>query len=53
MIGSSARQLKTAGTNLLAGRATVRAMFPLLPVELLKDFDLERVLRFGISANRN
>jgi predicted AAA+ superfamily ATPase len=47
MLGSSARRLKTAQTNLLAGRATLRTMFPLVPFELGRDFDLERVLRFG------
>jgi uncharacterized protein len=47
MLGSSARRLKTATTNLLAGRATVRTMFPLVPAELGPDFDLERVLRWG------
>lgn len=47
LLGSSARRLKTANTNLLAGRAAVRTMYPLAPVELGADFDLERVLRFG------
>jgi predicted AAA+ superfamily ATPase len=47
LLGSSARRLKTATTNLLAGRATVVTMFPLVPAELGRDFDLERVLRFG------
>jgi len=47
LVGSSARRLKTAGTNLLAGRASVRPMYPLLPSELGADFDLTRVLRFG------
>ena len=47
LLGSSARRLKTATTNLLAGRATVATMYPLVPAELGKDFDLERVLRFG------
>jgi predicted AAA+ superfamily ATPase len=47
LVGSSARKLKTSGTNLLAGRASVRTMFPLMPAELGKDFNLERVLRFG------
>ncbi len=47
LLGSSARRLKTSATNLLAGRATVRTMFPLVPAELGSDFDLERVLRFG------
>jgi predicted AAA+ superfamily ATPase len=47
LVGSSARRLKTAGTNLLAGRAAVRTMYPLLPAELGDDFELDRVLRFG------
>ena len=47
LLGSSARKLKTATTNLLAGRATMRTMYPLTPVELGRDFDLDRVLRFG------
>lgn len=47
LLGSSARRLKTAETNLLAGRATLRTMYPLVPAELESDFDLERVLRYG------
>jgi predicted AAA+ superfamily ATPase len=47
LCGSSARKLKTAGTNLLAGRASRRFLHPLLPEELGKDFDLDVVLRFG------
>jgi predicted AAA+ superfamily ATPase len=47
LLGSSARKLKAAGTNLLAGRAVRRAMFPLVPEELGTDFDLETLLRFG------
>ena len=47
LLGSSARRLKTATTNLLAGRATVATMYPLVPAELGHDFDLQRVLRFG------
>jgi predicted AAA+ superfamily ATPase len=47
LCGSSARKLKTAGTNLLAGRATRRSMHSLLPEELGADFNLERVLRWG------
>lgn len=47
LLGSSARKLKTAGTNLLAGRATRKLMFPLVPKELGADFDLETVLRYG------
>ncbi|MDE3194540.1 MAG: ATP-binding protein, partial [Chloroflexota bacterium] len=47
LLGSSARRLKTPDTNLLAGRATVRTMYPLVPAELGTEFDLERVLRIG------
>lgn len=47
LLGSSARRLKTASTNLLAGRATLRTMYPLVPAELGSEFDLERVLRSG------
>lgn len=47
LLGSSARKLKQVGTNLLAGRALRRLMFPLLPAELGTDFDLAEVLRFG------
>jgi predicted AAA+ superfamily ATPase len=47
LLGSSARKLKTAGTNLLAGRALRRELHPLLPEELGADFDLGEVLRFG------
>jgi predicted AAA+ superfamily ATPase len=39
--------LKTAGTNLLAGRALRREMHPLLPEELGADFTLAEALRFG------
>lgn len=45
--GSSARKLRRAGTNLLAGRALQKTMFPLLPSELGGDFDLEAVLSHG------
>ena len=47
LLGSSARKLKAAGTNLLAGRALKRTMFPLTAAELGAEFDLERVLRHG------
>ena len=47
LLGSSARKLKAAGVNLLAGRALTRTMFPLSAAELGPDFDLARVLRFG------
>jgi predicted AAA+ superfamily ATPase len=45
--GSSARKLRRAGVNLLAGRALRRAMYPLTPAEMGEDFDLDRALRFG------
>ena len=47
LLGSSARKLKTAGTNLLAGRALRKTMHPLAPAELGDDFDLDEALRFG------
>ena len=47
LLGSSARKLKTAGTNLLAGRAIWKTMFPLVPQELGSDFSLPDVLQFG------
>lgn len=47
LLGSSARRLTAAGTNLLAGRAVRRLMFPLTPAELGTDFDLDRVLEHG------
>ena len=50
LLGSSARKLKHAGVNLLAGRALSRVMLPLLPGELGADFDLDRVLAAGSVA---
>lgn len=47
LLGSSARRLKTATTNLLAGRAVMRTLYPLVPAELGGDFNLGRILRFG------
>lgn len=47
LTGSSARKLRRSGVNLLAGRALTRTMYPLLPEELGRDFDLGEVLRFG------
>ncbi len=47
LTGSSARKLNRAGVNLLAGRAKLRSMLPLLPRELGSDFDLDSVLRWG------
>jgi uncharacterized protein len=47
LCGSSARKLKQSGTNLLAGRAVRKAMHPFVPEELGRQFQLERVLRWG------
>ena len=47
LTGSSARKLRRAGVNLLAGRALTRTMYPFLPAELGRDFDLETVLSYG------
>ena len=47
LLGSSARKLKTAGTNLLAGRALRKAMHPLTPAELGDDCNLDDALRYG------
>lgn len=47
LLGSSARKLRRQGVNLLGGRAILRTMYPLLPMELGDDFSLERILRFG------
>ena len=44
LTGSSARKLKRGGTNLLAGRALLKAMFPLTSVELDNDFNLSKAL---------
>lgn len=48
--GSSARKLRRAGTNLLAGRAVRKEMHPLVPEELGGAFDLEPVLAHGSLA---
>ena len=48
LTGSSARKLKRHSVNLLAGRALRYAMHPLVPQELGDDFNLSRVLKFGL-----
>jgi predicted AAA+ superfamily ATPase len=48
LTGSSARSLKRAGVNLLAGRALRYRMYPLISQELGVDFDLARALEFGL-----
>ena len=47
LLGSSARKLKAAGVNLLAGRALHKTMHPLTPAELGNDFDLDAALDTG------
>jgi predicted AAA+ superfamily ATPase len=47
MTGSSARKLRRGGTNLLAGRATVLHLHPLVVEEHGADFELESALRYG------
>ena len=47
LLGSSARKLKSAGVNLLAGRALRKTMHPLTPAELGDDFDLGAALDTG------
>lgn len=48
LTGSSARKLKLGGANLLAGRAAVRHLFPLLPSEIGDSFSLMNALRWGL-----
>lgn len=47
MTGSSSRKLKRGGANLLAGRASLRELFPLTHVEYGAEFDLSSALRWG------
>jgi predicted AAA+ superfamily ATPase len=48
LCGSSARKLKAAGVNLLAGRALHRSMHPFVPEELGAQFSLEEALQRGL-----
>ncbi len=47
LTGSSPRKLRRMGPNLLAGRALTCSMHPLIAVELGKDFNPDRSLKFG------
>lgn len=47
LTGSSARKLKRAGVNLLAGRALTEYFHPLTVGELGRDFDLAKSIRLG------
>lgn len=48
LTGSSARKLKKAGVDLLAGRAVIRHMHPFMASELDGAFDLNKALRIGL-----
>jgi len=48
LCGSSARKLKRAGVNLLAGRALHRSMHPFVPEEIGDQFELEKALHYGL-----
>lgn len=47
LTGSSGRKLKRGGANLLAGRAFVRELFPLLATELGASFKITEALAWG------
>jgi predicted AAA+ superfamily ATPase len=47
LTGSSARKLKQANANMLAGRAVRREMFPLCSAELGDRFNLNDALKYG------
>lgn len=48
LTGSSARKLKRAGVNLLAGRAVLKKMHAFMAAELGKSFNLDHALQFGM-----
>jgi len=48
LTGSSARKLKRAGVDLLAGRAILRSMHPFVAAELGDRFDLDLALHQGL-----
>jgi predicted AAA+ superfamily ATPase len=48
LTGSSARKLRRAGANLLAGRARTLGMHPFTPSELGARFDLKKAIRYGL-----
>jgi predicted AAA+ superfamily ATPase len=48
MTGSSARKLRRAGVNLLAGRALMKHMHPFIAAELESRFDLTNALKIGL-----
>lgn len=48
LTGSSARSLRKKGVNLLAGRALIYHMHPLVAQELGENFDLNQALSYGL-----
>jgi len=48
LTGSSARKLRKAGVNLLAGRAVMRHMHPFMAAEIGSGFDLTSALQTGL-----
>jgi len=48
LTGSSARKLRKAGVNLLGGRAKRRYLHPFIYHEVIDQFDLNKVLKFGL-----
>lgn len=48
LTGSSARKLRRAGVDLLAGRLLMKALHPFMAAELGDRFDLKRALRLGM-----
>lgn len=48
LTGSSARKLKKAGADLLAGRALMKSMHPFIAAELKNEFDMEKALKCGV-----
>jgi predicted AAA+ superfamily ATPase len=48
LTGSSARKLRQAGVNLLAGRALVKNFYPLTFNEVGTDCDLKKTLKYGL-----
>lgn len=47
LTGSSARKLKRAGVDLLAGRALLQTFHPFMAIEIPHIFDLKKALIFG------
>lgn len=48
LTGSSARKLKRAGVDLLAGRAVVKTFHPFMALELNQQFELDNALKLGM-----